>query len=215
MNRFVEATIVGWPEQLAARDKWAAGGAKVEKGCGPSQMRSTEDSRWGGLMPSAKAVAVAVAFGVALFWAAAAVAQTYGSSGLSISVVHPLPGQSVQLVAMGFKPGSMVTDAISSTPIELGTATVDANGTASLTATIPASLAAGSTHEISASGAAANGSPLTESLSITLGSATTTTASSTLALTGGHLAELGGVALAVLASGSFFVFVTHRRRRLV
>lgn len=164
-------------------------------------------SRWWARLAAGGAAAVVALLTV--LGGPAAVAQTYGSGNLTLSVANPPPGTPVDLTETGFKPGSPVDNTIASSPISLGTATADAAGVARLTVTIPASLAAGSTHTITASGVAPDGSPLALSATITLGVGSSP---APLVVTGARVAQTVGAGALLVALGAMMVTYVRRLR---
>jgi hexosaminidase len=134
-------------------------------------------------------------------------AAPYVSSGITLSVAHPAPGGSDTVTASGYQPGSSATFLIFSSGINVGTATVNADGVVADTVTIPSAFVAGSAHTFEVQGTAPGGTPLTQSAPVTLAGG-----SSGLAFTGAEIAGtvVGGVAL--IALGTALVLVVRRRR---
>jgi LPXTG-motif cell wall-anchored protein len=121
-------------------------------------------------------------------------------------------GGQITLSGNGWKAGSTVTLTLNSTPVALGTATVDASGAFTKTVTIPADTAAG-THTITVSGTDPAGAPRTVSVTITVSAAATTAApaASTLPRTGSSSMPITLAGLALLVLGALLVLQGRRR----
>ncbi|MCZ2822684.1 fibronectin type III domain-containing protein [Modestobacter sp. VKM Ac-2977] len=114
-------------------------------------------------------------------------------------------GEKITISGKDFLPGSTVDLVVYSTPVELGTATVLADGTFSATVTLPKELANG-THHLVASGVDANGNPRNLVVEVTVSGGT-----AVLAYTGfSPLPFVGAGALALVAGGG--LLVASRRR---
>lgn len=134
----------------------------------------------------------------------------YGSTSATVSNSSPPAGGTVTVSAGGYQPGSQADYVAHSTPVDLGKATVDANGNVQKAVTIPASFAPGSHHTIDISGTGANGAPLTRSVSLTLAGGS---GSGSLPFTGAdHVAEVVAIGVLLVVAGSLTVVVTRRRR---
>jgi hypothetical protein len=131
----------------------------------------------------------------------------------AVSVGHDnsTPGAQVTTSGSGYLPGSLVTIAVSSTPINLGTAVVRPDGTFSATVALPSNLPVGS-HTLLASGIAPGGTELYVSKSLTVSAATpATAASATLPITGRNVSWLVLSAFALLVLGAAAIAVTDGR----
>ena len=121
-------------------------------------------------------------------------------------------GGQITISGNGWKAGSTVTLTLNSTPVALGTATVDASGAFTKTVTIPADTTAG-THTITVSGTDPAGAPRTVSVTITVSAAATTAApaASTLPRTGSSSMPITLAGLALLVLGALLVLQGRRR----
>ncbi|MDY7100914.1 MAG: LPXTG cell wall anchor domain-containing protein [Actinomycetota bacterium] len=119
----------------------------------------------------------------------------------------PAPGQTVDLVIDGFLPDSQVSVVLRSDPIALGTFTADGDGVLRTSVVIPAGVAAGS-HSIVASGVNAANEPVTATIAITVAAV----GSGALPSTGGDIAAVLTVSVALLAAGIASMLVGRRRR---
>lgn len=159
-----------------------------------------------------KTLVLAVALLIAM--AGTAAAQTYPPAGggpVTVSDTTPTPGQAVTIVASGFQPGTDVTFMLYSQPVNLGTATADAAGTATLQATIPANIAPG-THTIEATGTGTDGLPRTVTLQITV-VAPGGAGVGDLPRTGSDSAiPMSQIAVGAIALGGLMVLVAGKRR---
>ena len=116
--------------------------------------------------------------------------------------IHLNAGDEVKISVGGFKPGSVVEVWLFSTPTQLGTAVVGADGTVSGTYRLPAGTKSG-THRIVVTARMANGKPTTFTLGILVGEISTTS-------------TLTRVLIAIpiaLAIGFGFLLPTQLRRR--
>src|SRR5262245_20497581 len=95
-------------------------------------------------------------------------AQQYppASNFIALSDTPLVPGQTFTMTAGASPSGSTVTVTFLSDPVNLGSATADAVGTASMQATVPADATLG-THTVQVDGESADG-PLSLSASVTL-----------------------------------------------
>lgn len=169
-----------------------------------------------------RALIVAVSV-VALFaLAAPAWGQQYppGSFFVTVSDTTVVPGQTITITAGTFGSGTTVSVAFFSQPVNLGSATAGANGTASLSATIPADATTGA-HTITATGTGADGAPVSVSTTVTVveegaagaGAAGAGGAAGDLPRTGDDSSlPLARIAAALVAVGGGLLFVTRRRR---
>jgi titin len=122
-------------------------------------------------------------------------------------------GCAVTTTWSGYAPGSTVTIEFFSTPVILGGATADANGTATFDATIPSGASPGE-HKFVGTGVDPQGKPLTESLQILItgpSPVTGTPGASELAKTGTDLLAPAGLGAAALGVGAL-LFLAIRRR---
>jgi hypothetical protein len=161
-----------------------------------------------------------------LLWAAPAYAYGPNAPVISVNVSVVIPGGSLIVSGSGFQPGEAVTLQLFSTPVTVGTTSVDSGGTFSTSVTIPASTPLGN-HTIVATGTTGD----TASTSIVVvsttasglatgGTATGGTAGGTsgsssggsLAFTGADIAAMAGVGAIALALGGMLVFAGRRRR---
>lgn len=167
-----------------------------------------------------RAATLAISLVALLALAAPANGQQYppGPFGVFVSDTTVFPGQTITITAGIFASGSTVTDTFFSQPVELGTATADADGIATLEGTIPLDATPG-THTITASGVAPDGSPLELSTTVTVladddgveapGAGGT---SGGLPRTGGESVPIARIGAALLAVGGGLLFITRRRR---
>ena len=87
--------------------------------------------------------------------------------------IHLAAGDEIKISVGGFKPGSIVEVWLFSTPTQLGTAVVGADGTVSGTYRLPAGTKSG-THRVVVTARLANGKPTTFTLGILVGDISTT-----------------------------------------
>ena len=87
--------------------------------------------------------------------------------------IHLAAGDEIKISVGGFKPGSLVEVWLFSTPTQLGTAVVGADGTVSGTYRLPAGTKSG-THRVVVTARLANGKPTTFTLGILVGDISTT-----------------------------------------
>ncbi|MHA7271054.1 family 20 glycosylhydrolase [Arthrobacter sp. HLT1-20] len=148
------------------------------------------------------------------------------AGGIGLSADSVAAGGKLTITGKGFKPGTSATFTLHSTPVNLGTATVDAQGIAVLSVSLPAGVAVGQ-HSIVIDGVGVDGQArqLRTGLTITAAvttptttpgtspasTATTTPAADDLANTGANATVLGGLAVLLLLAGGA-VFVMNRRR---
>lgn len=168
-----------------------------------------------------RAATIVISLVALLALAAPAHGQQYppGPFGVFVSDTTVFPGQTITITAGVFAPGSTVTDTFFSQPVELGTATANADGVATLEGTIPLNATPG-THTITASGVAADGSPLEVSTTVTVlddddgveapGGAGA--AGGGLPITGSESLPIARIGAALLAVGGGLLFITRRRR---
>ena len=135
-----------------------------------------------------------------------------GGAAITVSDTTPAPGQTITIVARGFQPGTDVTFTLYSQPVNLGTATADAAGNATLQATIPANIAPG-THTIEATGIGADGLPRTVTLQITVVAPGGGAGAGDLPRTGSDSAiPMSQIAVGAIALGGLMVLVAGKRR---
>jgi hypothetical protein len=116
--------------------------------------------------------------------------------------IHLAAGDEIKISVGGFKPGSLVEVWLFSTPTQLGTAVVGADGTVSGTYRLPAGTKSG-THRVVVTARLANGKPTSFTLGILVGDISTTS-------------TLTRVLIAIpitLAIGFGFILPTQLRRR--
>ena len=116
--------------------------------------------------------------------------------------IHLAAGDEIKISVGGFKPGSIVEVWLFSTPTQLGTAVVGADGTVSGTYRLPAGTKSG-THRVVVTARLANGKPTSFTLGILVGDISTTS-------------TLTRVLIAIpitLAIGFGFILPTQLRRR--
>jgi hypothetical protein len=159
---------------------------------------------------------LAVILGLMLFaFSAPAFAGTYppaGPTAVANSAVVG-PGGTLTLTGQSWLPGSQVTLTLFSAPVDLGTATVAADGTWSKTVTIPASTPPGN-HSIVIKGLDANGQPATQTVALTInaaGSSAVPSSSSAFAFTGSNAVGMTFIGAAVLMVGAVLAIITRRR----
>lgn len=136
---------------------------------------------------------------------------------VTISDTTVTTGESVTATGTGLDPGTPATGTANSTPLALGTKTVDAAGTVSFTFTVPADFENGA-HSVVIQGVK-NGAPTTLTVNFTVsgaqGATTTTTraGSGTIPRTGDDsTVPMTSVAIGLLAAGSGVVYLAKRRR---
>ncbi|POH58513.1 family 20 glycosylhydrolase [Arthrobacter glacialis] len=144
------------------------------------------------------------------------------AGGIGLSADSVFAGGKLTITGKGFKPGTSASFTLHSTPVNLGTATVDAQGVVSLSVSLPADVAAGQ-HSIVIDGVGVDGQArqLSAALTITAAAvtptttqgtaATTTPAEDDLANTGANATVFGGLAVLLLLAGGT-VFAVNRRR---
>ena len=115
-----------------------------------------------------------------------------------------VPGGRTTFTARGYAPGTTVTFVAYSSPVVLGTAVVDASGTAILTTTLPAELAAGM-HTVVSYGTAADGT------SRVLTATVTVTDGQVLANTGADVGLLLPAGVLMIAGGAVALVGVRRR----
>lgn len=119
-------------------------------------------------------------------------------------------GGRLTITGMGFKPGSSASFTLHSTPVNLGTATVDAQGVATLGVTLPAGVAPGQ-HSVVIDGVGVDGKARQLSAALTITAAATAPAADDLATTGAKSTlMIGGAALALIV-GLLAMAATRRR----
>jgi hypothetical protein len=157
-----------------------------------------------------------------VLWASPAFAYGPNAPSITTNVSVVVPGGSLVVSGSGFQPGEAVTLQLFSTPVTLGTTSVDSTGAFSTSVTIPVSTPLGN-HTIVATGGTSGS---TASTSIVVVAATTTGASTggasggasgsssggSLAFTGTDIAAMAGVGAIALALGGMLVFAGRRRR---
>ncbi|WP_433211891.1 beta strand repeat-containing protein [Dactylosporangium sp. CS-047395] len=123
------------------------------------------------------------------------------------------PSQQITIVGTGFAPYSTATVVLYSSPVVLGTATTDANGSFTKQVTIPASIPAGS-HNLVASGVDSNGNTHQLRMPVTTAAASTpSSGSGGLPVTGASVTVLAIWAGLVTAAGVGLVAFGARRPR--
>ncbi|WP_433053507.1 beta strand repeat-containing protein [Dactylosporangium sp. CS-033363] len=122
------------------------------------------------------------------------------------------PSQQITVVGTGFAPYSTATVVLYSSPVVLGTATTDANGSFTKQVTIPASIPAGS-HNLVASGVDSSGNTHQIRMPVTTAAATSSGGSGGLPVTGAPVAILAIWAGLVTAAGVGLVAFGARRPR--
>lgn len=140
------------------------------------------------------------------------------AGGIGLSADSISAGGKLTITGKGFKSGSSASFTLHSTPVNLGTATVDAQGVATLSVSLPASVAPGQ-HSIVIDGVGVNGQArqLSAALTITAAATAPETAPTTaptaddLATTGAtSTLMIGGAALALIV-GLLAMAGTRRR----
>jgi LPXTG-motif cell wall-anchored protein len=121
------------------------------------------------------------------------------------------PGGSTLFTAVSFTPGSTVSVVICSTPVSLGTFTVDSTGHVSQTVTIPAGTTLGA-HTIAAVGTRTNGLAQVAYAAVDVEQATTTS-TGTLPTTGSDSGKLIAMGAALVLLGGAAIFGSTRARR--
>jgi hypothetical protein len=141
--------------------------------------------------------------------------ETVPTEAVPVGSGSATPGEKVTISGSGFAPGSTVVLTVHSTPVNLGTATVAADGTFTATVTLPSNLPAGS-HHLLATGLAPDGSVRYVSKALTVAASGTGGGTAALPVTGTNVTRfaLGAFALAML--GMVLVAATDGRivRRL-
>jgi LPXTG-motif cell wall-anchored protein len=159
------------------------------------------------------------ALGAVVATAAPAGAQQYPPEPCIVTVSDSTvePGQTIDITAGVFSPGTEITVTMTSDSVVLGTATVGESGTAALSAVVPAGVAAGE-HTIAVNGVGC----AAVTVSITAAPATTVTpagaaprssASGDLPRTGGDTFPVARVGGALVAFGAGLVLLARQRRR--
>jgi hypothetical protein len=134
-----------------------------------------------------------------------------------------VPGQQMELVAVGFQPGETVAFYLHSEPVYLGTAVADAFGVARLMATVPADVPAGAHTVTATGGTSGRWATLAVELALPVSAAVpvsapvvvapvAVTAPGALAVTGSQSGVLGLTAGLLLAVGGGLVLVGRRVR---
>lgn len=133
---------------------------------------------------------------------------TVPTDAISVGSAAATPDAQVTMSGSGFQPGSTVRLTVYSAPVDLGTATVAADGTFSKTVTLPSGLPAGS-HTLLATGLAPGGAVRYLSKALTV-------SASGLPVTGAGATGIAVAALALLGLGIALVAATNGRivRRL-
>jgi alpha-L-fucosidase len=166
-----------------------------------------------------RALTVAIAAAALLALAAPAQAQQYPPDTVFITVSDTtvVPGQPIDISAGLFVPGSPVGFTFFSQPVNLGTATADGDGVATLSVNIPSDATPG-THTITAAGTGIDGAPLSVSTTVTVladgaaGAGPDGGATGGLPRTGSDPMPIARIAAALLAVGGGLLFITRRRR---
>jgi hypothetical protein len=137
-----------------------------------------------------------------------------GGCTLVLSQVTVTQGGQLQVTAEGYPSGAVVTFTLHSTTlVDLGSATADANGNATLAFTLPADTPAGM-HAITASGVPAGQcDPEVSTNLMVLAQSTTNTSTSagSLPRTGTNSFELLQIALILIAIGGLITLATRKR----
>jgi hypothetical protein len=128
------------------------------------------------------------------------------TGAISAGSATATPGAQVTISGDGYQPGSTVVITVYSTPVNLGTATVQTNGTFTATVTLPANLATGS-HTLLASGIAPGGAVRYVSKALTVSAANF----GPLPVTGVNAIRIGLGAVALLVLGVAAVVMTDGR----
>jgi LPXTG-motif cell wall-anchored protein len=164
-----------------------------------------------------RALTVAIAAAALLALAAPAQGQQYPPDTVFITVSDTtvVPGQPIDISAGLFVPGSPASFTFFSQPVNLGTATADADGVATLSVTIPSDATPG-THTITASGTGIDGEPLSVSTTVTVladgAAGADDGATGGLPRTGSDPMPIARIAAALVAVGGGLLFITRRRR---
>lgn len=171
-----------------------------------------------------RALTVVISLAALLAVAAPAQGQQYPPAGnfIVVSDSTVVAGQIIVIQAGTFAPGSTVNFNFFSEHVELGAATADALGVATLSARIPGNAKAGD-HTITASGVDDDGSALELSTTVTVLAADDGVAagpgvrapgvvSGGLPRTGSESLPLTRIAAALFAVGAGLLFLTRRRR---
>ncbi len=155
-------------------------------------------------------LATVAAIGLLLVPATAFAQSTpYAPAGSpSVSSTSPAPGAPLSVAGAGFAAGSTVRVVIFSTPVVLGTATVDAAGEADVDVTVPASFRAGSEHRIELQGVDPSGEVriLTQDIRLAGG-----TSDDALAKTGAVVVPVVLAGVVLLGAGGALVLSGRRR----
>ncbi|MEO8219710.1 MAG: family 20 glycosylhydrolase [Specibacter sp.] len=164
--------------------------------------------------PATTAPATTSASGTATSSATASVSPAPSASapagGIDLSADSVSAGGRLTITGMGFKPGSSASFTLHSTPVNLGTATVDAQGVATLGVTLPAGVAPGQ-HSVVIDGVGIDGKARQLSAALTITAAATAPAADDLATTGAKSTlMIGGAALALIV-GLLAMAATRRR----
>jgi hypothetical protein len=158
---------------------------------------------------------------LALMIAVPAVAQDYpiddDEPEATVSQTVVVPGQPVVVSGEDWLPNSTVTIEFLSTPVLLGTASVDANGRFSRQVTIPSNATPGP-HTIRVSGFDTDNLPRVVNIPITVAAAAAAPAApaapvtpgTALARTGGYLTTAGSMAVLLLVIGGGALFASRR-----
>jgi hexosaminidase len=137
------------------------------------------------------------------------------SATIGLQTSEDSPGEANIVSASGFEPdGGQVQLTFCSTPVSLGTATINADGDISQAVTIPSDAALGR-HMIMASGPNSDGGTLRISIDLTVvaPAGTTTSSNGSLPFTGLDLIPLIVSALTLIAVGTGLVLVGRDRLR--
>lgn len=147
---------------------------------------------------------------VALLLGGSALAQAYAPTGPAIAASSSVvaTGGSVTLTVTGFPAGSTVRFTLNPGGISLGSATANANGTATLTVQIPSNVAPGA-YQVLATG---GGISAVLNLTITRPTLAAPPRPGHTAFTGADVAGLVTLALVLLGVGTGLVIVGRRRR---
>jgi hypothetical protein len=143
-------------------------------------------------------------------------AFAYGPNAASINTNATAvpPGGSLTVSGNNFFPGGSVSIVLHSTPVSVGGATVNANGSFSVSVSIPSATPPGA-HTIIASDS--EGDSASTGLTVTgssAGGATPATATPDLPFSGADIAALSGVGAIALALGGMLILTSRRRRRV-
>lgn len=144
-----------------------------------------------------------------------AAAQLYPPNGPSVGVSDSTvrPGQQIVVSGDRWQAGTTVALSFHSDPVDLGTASVRADGSFAKTITIPLGATAG-THDIVASGTAASGRQRSVATSVEVLAVVSAGGGST-AFTGAEIQVWMSLALALFGVGLGLLLVTRRRRSRV